>query len=71
MMVADGRLRTLTDDEAAALGSRAVDPASLSVLSGMGPDALAPIVDPRSDGGPPEADAVVLTCSCGHVILAR
>jgi hypothetical protein len=72
MMVADGRLRALTDDETAGLRSRAVDPRSLSVLSGTGPDALAPMVDSRSDDGDhPEAGAVVVTCSCGHIILAR
>jgi hypothetical protein len=70
MMVADGLLRAATDEEAATLRSRVVDQKSLSVLSGTGSEALARLVDDRSgDGDHPQPDAVVFTCSCGHIVL--
>lgn len=71
MVVADGLLRAMTDEEAAGLRSHAVDPEALSVLSGTGSEALARVVGERSaDDDHPKADAIVVTCSCGHVILA-
>jgi hypothetical protein len=71
MMVVDGLIRAMTDDEAAALRSRALDPKSLSVLSGTGSEALARLVDHRSGASDhPKPAAVVLACSCGHIVLA-
>lgn len=68
---ADG-LRPLAADEEAALASRRIPPASLSVLPGIGTDALARAVDGTSpDGARRHVEGLVITCSCGHVLLAE
>jgi hypothetical protein len=72
VIVRRGALEPVHEDEASSFRSRTVAMADVTLLNGMGVDAIRRAVDGSAEGGDSAGrPAVVLPCSCGHVLLAR
>jgi hypothetical protein len=70
VVVGRGGLRAVSDPEE--LRARSVDPDDITLLNGMGVEAMRGLID-DSTQNPAGYDgrALVMTCSCGHVLVAR
>lgn len=69
MVVAGGRLNAVDQEGAAKMRSTAIAAQELTVVRGV--EALAKLVDGDGEGNVvARAGGIVITCSCGHVVLA-
>lgn len=71
MAVGSAGLYALSADAAEAVRKASVRPDRLSVLDGVGVDAIRQVNDERTrEGRQNSSTAVLLPCSCGHVLVA-
>jgi hypothetical protein len=72
MAVGSAGLYAMSPAGAKAVRKTSVSAQHLAVLDGIGVDAIRRVADERMrEGRKDRSTAVVLPCSCGHVLLAR
>jgi hypothetical protein len=72
MAVGSAGLYAMSPAAAKAVRKTSVNADQLAVLDGIGVDAVRRVADERTREGQKDGStAVVLPCSCGHVLLAR